>query len=358
MVTLTMVFVLAATSAFAATGHDERVAAELAVDKTDIKGGETIAIDAKVGVIYNIGVQNVRLNVELPTGLTLVTGSTTAVFDTLDIERAGELSLTAIADACPAPDVPATGDSSLIIAASTAALVASLGLVSTALTSRKRSKSARIISLLLCGVLLALAFGPLTAAMAAPETFSFKVVQPITICGVAKDIVLTVTYEYEEPQAPVTIILDDIVQQEGVQNDSVLTYVPGTNEFTLQRLAYEGNLEYNNLTLFFHLSDESVRTVLIEVAPFAFHESTGDWYNSSFDNSSSASGLMNAPYANTYDIDWAPSGIASVLWTSPRYGSGTLSERVTQTITLSVPDDPAIAPLIITATVLPGPNPN
>ncbi|MDR0771121.1 MAG: hypothetical protein LBE75_07980 [Burkholderiales bacterium] len=142
------------------------------------------------------------------------------------------------------------------------------------------------------------------------------------------------------------IVLDNVVYSPRA-SQSILTYVPGDDFFTLQKTNPPGMTQVNNLSLQFHISDGSIRTVQISVTPYVnVGGGSNPWYNSSYSGLPSVSGTMSAAMADSYTMFSSTMATGGDLWSSPR------QIGATQTITISVPSAPTMTPLVIVGRVI------
>ena len=190
------------TSAFAATGAQDGVTAELTTDKAEYAAGESINVTLVV-TNTNVRVNNLRTELVLPAGVTLTTGALVNEGATMapGTEAKFEYGLTVDAAEVPTTtpggdnDGPAeTGDYSMIIFGMLA--VASLvGLI--ALTGMKNIFKQRWFVLVLCGALLLGVVGPVVATATA-TTKTFEVTENVTLAGVAAEIKAIVSYDLND----------------------------------------------------------------------------------------------------------------------------------------------------------------
>ena len=202
------------TTAFAATGAQDGITAELKTDKTDYVAGESINVTLDVTNTGNLA-HNIQTELIIPEGVTLVEGTLKSepavlaggvalqypyVLQIPAVEVPTTQAPTTQAPTTQAPttqpgsgdDGPAeTGDYSLVIYGMLAA-VSLVGLVM--LTFGAKLLKQRWFILVLCGALLVGFVGPM-AANAADAGNSFEVVEAITIDGTAAEVKAIVTYD-------------------------------------------------------------------------------------------------------------------------------------------------------------------
>ena len=197
------------TTAFAATGAQDGVSAELTTDKADYAAGEVmnVTLVVKNG---NVRVNNVRTELVIPAGVSLTTGA--LVSEGVDLAPNAEatynygLTVNEVETPTTTPsggdNAPETGDISLMIYGVLA--VASLtGLV--VLMGGKNIFKQRWFALVLCGALLLGVIGPVAASAAATEK-TFEVTETVTIAGTAAEVKAVITYDLN----------DDVVHTEEV----------------------------------------------------------------------------------------------------------------------------------------------
>ena len=197
------------TTAFAATGAQDGVSAELTTDKATYAAGEVmnVTLVVKNG---NVRVNNVRTELVIPAGVSLTTGA--LVSEGVDLAPNAEatynygLTVNEVETPTTTPsggdNAPETGDISLMIYGVLA--VASLtGLV--VLMGGKNIFKQRWFALVLCGALLLGVIGPVAASAAATEK-TFEVTETVTIAGTAAEVKAVITYDLN----------DDVVHTEEV----------------------------------------------------------------------------------------------------------------------------------------------
>ena len=190
------------TSAFAATGAQDGVTAELTTDKAEYAAGESINVTLLV-TNTNVRVNNLRTELVLPAGVTLTTGALVNEGATMapGTEAKFEYGLTVDAAEVPTTtpggdnDGPAeTGDYSMIIFGMLAA-ASLVGLI--ALTGMKNIFKQRWFVLVLCGALLLGVAGPIAATAAATKK-TFEVTENVTLAGVAAELKAIVSYDLND----------------------------------------------------------------------------------------------------------------------------------------------------------------
>jgi len=197
------------TTAFAATGAQDGVSAELTTDKADYAAGEVMNVTLVV-TNGNGRVNNVRTELVIPAGVTLTTGA--LVSDGVDLAPGAEatynygLTVDEVETPTTTPsggdDAPETGDISLMIYGVLA--IASLtGLV--VLMGGKNIFKQRWFALVLCGALLLGVIGPVAANAATTEK-TFEVTETVTVAGNAAEVKAIITYDLN----------DDVVHTEDV----------------------------------------------------------------------------------------------------------------------------------------------
>ena len=194
------------TTAFAATGAQDGVTAELTTDKADYVAGESIDV-ALVVKNENVYVNNVRTELVIPAGVTLTNGTLVTEGVSLAPNTEAKYSYTLTVDAADVPttqapttqapttapsgddDGPAdTGDITLVVYGAIA--IASLaGMI--VLMGGKNIFKQRWFILVLCGALLLGVAGPIAVNAAATEK-TFTVVENITLNGTAAEVKATV----------------------------------------------------------------------------------------------------------------------------------------------------------------------
>ena len=197
------------TTAFAATGAQDGVSAELTTDKATYAAGEVmnVTLVVKNG---NVRVNNVRTELVIPAGVSLTTGA--LVSEGVDLAPNAEatynygLTVNEVETPTTTPsggdNAPETGDISLMIYGVLA--IASLtGLV--VLMGGKNIFKQRWFALVLCGALLLGVIGPVAASAAATEK-TFEVTETVTIAGTAAEVKAVITYDLN----------DDVVHTEDV----------------------------------------------------------------------------------------------------------------------------------------------
>ena len=197
------------TTAFAATGAQDGVSAELTTDKATYAAGEVmnVTLVVKNG---NARVNNVRTELVIPAGVSLTTGA--LVSEGVDLAPNAEatynygLTVNEVETPTTTPsggdNAPETGDISLMIYGVLA--IASLtGLV--VLMGGKNIFKQRWFALVLCGALLLGVIGPVAASAAATEK-TFEVTETVTIAGTAAEVKAVITYDLN----------DDVVHTEDV----------------------------------------------------------------------------------------------------------------------------------------------
>ena len=197
------------TTAFAATGAQDGVSAELTTDKATYATGEVmnVTLVVKNG---NVRVNNVRTELVIPAGVSLTTGA--LVSEGVDLAPNAEatynygLTVNEVETPTTTPsggdNAPETGDISLMIYGVLA--IASLtGLV--VLMGGKNIFKQRWFALVLCGALLLGVIGPVAASAAATEK-TFEVTETVTIAGTAAEVKAVITYDLN----------DDVVHTEEV----------------------------------------------------------------------------------------------------------------------------------------------
>ena len=197
------------TTAFAATGAQDGVSAELTTDKATYAAGEVMNVTLVV-TNGNVRVNNVRTELVIPAGVSLTTGA--LVSEGVDLAPNAEatynygLTVNEVETPTTTPsggdNAPETGDISLMIYGVLA--VASLtGLV--VLMGGKNIFKQRWFALVLCGALLLGVIGPVAASAAATEK-TFEVAETVTIAGTAAEVKAVITYDLN----------DDVVHTEEV----------------------------------------------------------------------------------------------------------------------------------------------
>ncbi|MCL2310652.1 MAG: hypothetical protein FWC42_10390, partial [Proteobacteria bacterium] len=99
-----------------------------------------------------------------------------------------------------------------------------------------------------------------------------------------------------------------------------------------------GVADDNNLDLVFHITDHSTRTVQITVDPFVMVGMGPNgfyWEESSIGGGPSATRIMDGATGHSALM------FIGDLWSSPK------RTGIVQTITISVPGDPSVTPLVI-----------
>jgi len=130
----------------------------------------------------------------------------------------------------------------------------------------------------------------------------------------------------------------DVYEDTNTQHDSILTSIPGTCDYTLKKQKPIGVADDNNLDLVFHITDHSTRTVQITVSPYVvmgMGPNGVNWEESSIGGGPAVTHIMDGPTGHSASMSIGD------LWSSPK------KTGITQTITISVPGDPSVTPLVI-----------
>ena len=201
------------TTAFAATGAQDGVSAELTTDKADYAAGESmnVTLVVKNG---NARVTNVRTELVIPAGVTLTTGA--LVSDGVDLapnaEATYQYGLTVDVPEVPTTTTPPTtqtpttapgGDddgpadtgSITLVIYGVVAIASLVGMV--VLLGGKNILKQRWFVLVLCGALLLGVVGPVAVSAAVNER-TFTVVEKVTLDGAAAEVKAIVTYDLND----------------------------------------------------------------------------------------------------------------------------------------------------------------
>lgn len=200
-------FVLLPVTAFAATGAQDGLVVEITTDKSNYAAGDTVTVNLSVTNNNAAAVNNVKLEVSLPSGLRLQTGSGTLTIASLAAGVTETHSFTALAtasstttsqtsDSASQTGSPQTGDGSNL-ALWVFLLAASVGGLA-GLVYFKKHKAAKLLSMFLCLTMITALIAPAQPVYAATVTKNFSVSENITVGGSAKKITLTTSYDWEE----------------------------------------------------------------------------------------------------------------------------------------------------------------
>ena len=201
------------TTAFAATGAQDGVSAELTTDKADYAAGESmnVTLVVKNG---NTRVNNIRTELVIPAGVTLTTGA--LVSDGVDLapnaEAAYQYGLTVDVPEVPTTTTPPTtqapttapdgdddgpadtGNITLVIYG-VVAIASMVGMV--VLMGGKNIFKQRWFALVLCATLLLGVIGPVAASAAATEK-TFEVTENVSIAGTSAKLKAIITYDLND----------------------------------------------------------------------------------------------------------------------------------------------------------------
>lgn len=205
---LLLVFALFPIAAQAATGTQDGLDVSLTTDKSSYVAGDTVAVTVTVTNTNAVAVNNVKLEITLPSGLTLQTGNTSVTIASLAAGATETRSLTALAVAASTsepttqttsttqPGSPQTGDASNL-PLWVGLLVLSVGGLA-GLLYFKRRKGAKFLSMFLCFVLLTAVVAPALPVQAAAMQKSFTINESVTVDGTAKQITLKTSYDWDD----------------------------------------------------------------------------------------------------------------------------------------------------------------
>ena len=195
------------TTAFAATGAQDGITAELTTDKAEYAAGESIDVTLVV-TNTNVYVNNVRTELVIPAGVTLTTGSLVTDGVNLAPNTEAKYNYTLTVDAAEVPttqapttapggddDGPAeTGDITLVIYGAIA-LASLAGMI--VLMGTKNIFKQRWFVLVLCGALLLGVVGPIAVNAAVTEK-TFEVTETVTIAGNTAEVKAIITYDLND----------------------------------------------------------------------------------------------------------------------------------------------------------------
>ena len=216
----------ATMTAYAATSTQDGLTAAVTTDKTSYEAGETVTTTVSVTNGNDYAVNNVRMELTLPAGLTLKSGQTSIIVGTLEAGANQEYTLTALADKAEepvviptvTPTIPQTGDNSHTGLYITLMLFSIAGLTAATLLRRKGRRTVKTLSVFLCFALVLSIVGPSIPVFAATENRTLTVTQPVTVDGESKNITLNVTYDYlldAVNQTPLSITEGNLIKTYG-----------------------------------------------------------------------------------------------------------------------------------------------
>ncbi|MDL2214493.1 Ig-like domain-containing protein [Clostridia bacterium OttesenSCG-928-O13] len=211
IVLLALVLWATPITAYAASQTQDGLEVSLTTDKGSYAAGDAVTVNVSVKNTNAFAVDNVKLDLVLPAGISLQSGSASITIGTLAAGATETRSFAAKADAAsPAPastapvgGSPQTGDASNI-SLWLVLLVLSIGGLAAIVAYAKKRKGAKFLSFFLCFILLAALAGPVLPVHAAVVAKSFSTSENVTVDGAAKQIALKTTYDWNDTTLDVT----------------------------------------------------------------------------------------------------------------------------------------------------------
>ena len=203
---LVLALIILPTTALAASSTQDGLEITLTTDKATYSAGETVVVNVAVKNTNGFAVNNVKLNLTLPNGLTLKSGSLSTSVISLAAGGSTTLTLTATASSgSSGSTVPQTGDGSLLSLWLALACVSG-GII--ALIILKKRKAAKLLSLILCFIITIGVIAPAGVAQAATVSKNFSTSETITVGGTTFAITAKVTYDWDDGTGLVTVTYD------------------------------------------------------------------------------------------------------------------------------------------------------
>lgn len=212
----------AAMMAYAATSTQDGLTAVVTTDKTSYISGESVTATVTVSNDNSYAMNNVRLEIALPAGLTLKSGQTSIVVETLEAGAKQEYTLTARVDKTQKAIIPLsnprTGDNFPIGLCLVLMLLSIAGLTAIALLGRKGRRAVKTFSIFLCFTLVLSIVVPSIPVFSAIEHRTLTVAQSVKVDGESKNITLTVNYDHQQDavnQTPLAIKEGNLIKTYG-----------------------------------------------------------------------------------------------------------------------------------------------
>ena len=203
-----ILFTVLPSTAFAATTTQAGVELDITTDKTTYAKGETVKVTVKVTNTNTVSITNLSLQITLPSGLVLQSGSAMATLNSLAPDGIQTFTFNAIAS--QGQGLANTRDSANLLLGVVLAL-ALLGALFLVVYKKKRlslSRATKPMMLAFCVVLASACLVPATPAYAAPVKKSMSVDQSFTFDGSAVVVFATLSFEIDEPVSPSVISVE------------------------------------------------------------------------------------------------------------------------------------------------------
>ncbi len=179
----------------AATETQDGLEATYTTNQESYEGEDTIVATLKVANTNDISIENVELDISVPSGYTLETGETSTSLDELESEEEVQLIVSFIktAEDVVVDIVPDTSDGSSVILYIT--FLMGIGVLFV-ISAKHASKGRRILSILLC-VSMVSAILPTIEVAAESEENEIEITQVVEVDGEEVTLVATVGYQME-----------------------------------------------------------------------------------------------------------------------------------------------------------------